>query len=79
MPLDEPSAPIPAQQRLVVRDDGAVTFDSAPIGRVIEDGGEGNQARLVLNLGWMKLAGVAITVQDDPEIEHHRSGIAFER
>lgn len=73
------SPPIPALRRLYIREDGAITFDAAPIGRVVEDGGEGSQARLVLNLGWMKLAGVSITLQDDPEVEHHRGGIAFER
>jgi hypothetical protein len=34
---------------------------------------------ITLNLGWMKMAGVHVTVLDDPAVDHHRDGIAFDR
>lgn len=35
--------------------------------------------QITLNLGWLRLANVAIRVLDDPEVDHHRGGVTLER
>lgn len=57
---------------LDIRDDDAVMFDGFPVG--VLDAGV-----LTLNLGWCRLAGLSLRVEDDPSIDHHRDGVALER
>jgi len=57
---------------LELRENGGLVVDGLAIGRV-ED------SHLILNLGWMKLAGVGLTVQGDPDIDHKRGGVVLQR
>ena len=34
---------------------------------------------IVLNLGWMKLAGVHVRILADPELDRHRNGVVLDR
>lgn len=56
----------------LVLDDEAVMFRGRPVG--VLDG-----ERLVVNAGWCRLAGLSLTVEDDPKQDRHRDGLAFER
>lgn len=66
---EEKAAPL---THLVVRQDGVLFHRDVPVGRVEDD-------KLILNLGWAKIAGLGLIVHDDPEVDHHRNGITFQR
>lgn len=55
-----------------IKDNGALCFDGMVVGKLEAE-------RLTVNLGWAKAAGLAVTVQDDPAVDHHRGGIVLER
>lgn len=66
---------------ITIRPNGTLLFDGIAIGGL--DAGamldDGTNARLTLNLGWMRLAGLHITVQADPDVDRKRDGIVLER
>ena len=49
-----------------------ITYDGMVVGSVAP-------GRVILDLGWMREAGLGITLRDDPEGKRHRGGITFER
>ena len=55
-----------------LKDNGVVFFGDMPVGRFDGD-------TLVLNLGWMALAGMHVKVHSDPEVDRTRGGVEFER
>lgn len=79
---EEPTKPTdPAAPPVVIRPNGKVVYDDMIVGW-IDTGAmldDGTNARLVLNLGWMKAAGLRITVQGDPDIDRKRGGLVLER
>lgn len=69
-----------------IRPNGTVLFDGIAIGGLDVTGGPTlhdplatDEPRLTLNLGWMRLAGLHVRLQDDPDVDHHRDGIVLER
>ena len=54
-----------------VRENGTLVYDGIAVGRLDQD-----DARLVLNLGWMKAAGLKITVEGDPSLDRRRVVLA---
>lgn len=71
----------PEQLPLRLRLNGKLVYDDMIVGwldtsAMLDDG---TNARLVLNLGWMKAAGLRIGVQGDPDVERPRSGYVLER
>lgn len=66
---------------IVVRENGTIVYNEMAVGRVDTAAAldDGTNARLVLNLGWMKAAGLRVTVQGDPEVDRKRGGIVLER
>jgi hypothetical protein len=67
----KPDEGIPAPSRLDLRAE-VLTHDQFPVG-------EFRDGTLVVNLGWCRLAGLSIRVEDDPAFDNHRSGVALER
>lgn len=64
--------------------EGALVHDGIVIGRVDLDTDPGTSdpaqgAHITLNLGWMKMAGVTVTVLGDPEVDRKRGGIVLDR
>lgn len=56
---------------------GALVHEGAIIGSVgwHDDG----RPLITLNLGWLRLGGIALKVLDDPERDRHRGGVFLER
>lgn len=77
----------PRSWPIEVRPNGTVIFDGIAIGGLDftnEDadgkGCEGLEIpRLTLNLGWMRAAGMRITIEGDPRVDRNRTGIVLER
>lgn len=61
------SSPLPRMD-----DKGILFYGSMPVGRFDGD-------TLVLNLGWMSLAGMHVKVHSDPEVDRTRGGVEFQR
>lgn len=57
---------------LVLRPDGKLVHDGIVVG-VYEDG------KLVVNLGWARMAGMGVVVENDPAVDRNRSGKVLER
>lgn len=53
---------------------GVLTHDGYSVGQY-----DAEQGVLVLNLGWCRLAGLGLVVEDDPRRDNHRSGISLAR
>jgi hypothetical protein len=70
-----------APETITSRPNGTLVYNGMAVGRVDTETmlDDGTNARLVLNLGWMKAAGLRVTVQGDPEVDHRRNGIVLER
>lgn len=71
-------------KKLTLRDDGKLVVDDLMVGRVEEiewmtDDGFIVEPTITIFLGLAKMAGVHIRLADDPEVERHRGGWAFER
>lgn len=67
---EEPAAPlVKAIQR---RDDGLLSYDGIAIGNQVD-------GHLVLNLGWLRAAGLRIKLLADPEVDNRRGGVVLER
>lgn len=49
-----------------------ISYDGMVVGTVAP-------GRVILDLGWMREAGLGITLRDDPEGTRHRGGVTFER
>jgi hypothetical protein len=66
---------------LTTRPNGTLVYNGLAVGRVDTEAklDDGTNARLILNLGWMKAAGLRITVQADPDVDHKRGGVVLER
>ena len=50
--------------------------------RIIYDGmvvGSVAPGRMTFDLGWLRQAGLGITLRDDPEGKRHRTGVTFEQ
>lgn len=72
----------PRSWPIEVRANGTVIFDGIAIGGLSVDALEGDapeRPRLTLNLGWLRLAGVGITLENDPTVDRNRTGIVLER
>lgn len=67
---------VPAAPGLTVRADGVITHRGLSVG-MYEDREEADL--LVLNLGWFRLAGLSIRVEDDPQSDRHQTGLTLER
>lgn len=52
--------------------DGVILLGHRMLGQVTPD-------QITLNLGWCRMAGIAVTIEDDPKIDHHRGGIFLHR
>jgi len=52
--------------------DEIILHDGLPVGSY-DDG------TLTVNLGWCRLAGLSVRVEDDPQVDRHRDGVALER
>lgn len=75
-----PSTPEGAGLPLRFRENGAlVAAGGIVVGRVALPLGIGTQPTLVLDLGWMRAAGVRLQVIGDREVDRQRSGIVLER
>src|SRR5262249_13199735 len=57
---------------LDLRPNGTLIYNEMAVGKLDTDAmlDDGTNARIILNLGWMKAAGLRITVQADPEVDH---------
>lgn len=55
---------------------GRLIYDGMVIGEV-EGRADGDY--LVLNLGWLRLAGIGLRVEADPRIDRQRDGIVLDR
>lgn len=65
---------------LEIKDNGTIIYDGMVVGKWQGSPDVPSLApRLTLNLGWLAAAGIAIVLQDDPESDHHRGGVAFAR
>lgn len=49
-----------------------IMFGGIPVGQ-FDDGA------LSVNLGWCRLAGLSVRVEDDPQHDNHRGGVALSR
>lgn len=72
------------QWPLDIRPNGTVTYDGIAIGGlmfVVDAGEEPNISypRLTLNLGWMRAAGLHVTIEGDPRVDRQRGGTVLER
>lgn len=56
---------------------GGLMINGAIVGATQYD--EDGAPLLTLNLGWLRLAGVRIRIEDDPIRDRHRGGVALER
>lgn len=68
--------------RLAVLPDGLVTFDGRSVGELAlaaESDTDPDHDVLTLNLGWLRLAGLSIIVEDDPAQDSHRDGRSLDR
>lgn len=61
------SSPVPT-----LLDDGTLLHGHMAVGRI--EGG-----LLTVNLGWCRMAGLSVRVEDDPMVERHRNGAVVER
>lgn len=66
----EPAAPL--VKTIQRRDDGLLSYDGIAIGSQID-------GQIVLNLGWLRAAGLGIKLLADPEVDTKRGGIVLER
>lgn len=90
MGADQPAGDV-VEWPIEIRPNGTVIYDGIAIGgldfadAMIRDGVAGaeparvSSPRLTLNLGWLRLAGVGIRIEDDPTVDHHRDGVVLER
>lgn len=69
-PDDMPSALL--AKMLTIRPDGKVVYDDILVGRF-------DAGHLTLDLGWLKAAGVKVTIKADPDLDRVRGGIVLER
>lgn len=63
---------------LAIRPNGTVTYDGIAIGGLALDL-EAEGDRLTLNLGWMRAAGLHVTIEGDPRVDRQRGGTVLER
>lgn len=61
-----------AVNELTIDDKGVLFFGKYPVGQI-------DTEVLVLNLGWMRMAGLGVRVQGDPDVDRNRSGVVFTR
>lgn len=53
-------------------DDEVLYYRARPVG-VFED------STVILNLGWCRLAGLSVRIEDDPKVDRHRDGLILDR
>jgi hypothetical protein len=63
---------MPDDKQLTITETGVAFYGGIPVGRM-------DKGTLILNLGWAKLAGLSVQIQADPDLEHPRNGVVFER
>lgn len=69
----------PEGGQLSIRDNGTLSYDGVAIGRIGPDEVVGAGERLFINAGWMKAAGLGLTIEADPQVDRKRGGILLQR
>ena len=59
------------EELITVRENGALSYEGAFFGEF-----DPVEKRLVLNLGWMRMAGLKLTVEGDPKTDKRRIVLA---
>lgn len=81
---ETPTADLALPELTVNTETGTIKYGDTIVGSVEMEAEEGEGVlqpahRLVLNLGWLRRAGLAITLEPDPSLEHPRSGYVLQR